>query len=175
MRSTLFNTVCKASSPSLTVRLLVTGTSTWTTKLLGLAAARIGDKEGSIKVDQNVADFLLGSFVDKFLVICDNGLGESLADGINLAGVTTTIYTDADVKVGKAFLTENKDGFKGLQTESFGLNKFQRDTVHTDHSLSSFAVGNGGCGFLIKSIHNKMNANLFSKGLNRLHSVTKLC
>ena len=64
----------------LTVGLLVAGTSTWTTKLLGLAAARIGNQEGAIVVDQHRADLLLGGLIHKLLVVGNHGLGNSLTD-----------------------------------------------------------------------------------------------
>jgi len=43
----------------LTVRLLVAGTSTWTAKLLGLAATRISHKKGTVVAEKDVLDLLL--------------------------------------------------------------------------------------------------------------------
>lgn len=48
----------------LTVGLLVAGTGTGTAKLLGLAAARIGNQQGAVVLDQQAADLLLGGLVD---------------------------------------------------------------------------------------------------------------
>lgn len=48
---------------SLTVRLLVASASSWTAKLLGLAAARISNQQSSVILDQDVLYFLLGRLV----------------------------------------------------------------------------------------------------------------
>ena len=49
---------------TLTVRLLVAGTSTLTTKLLGLAAAGIGHQESSVILNELLLDGALGGLVD---------------------------------------------------------------------------------------------------------------
>jgi hypothetical protein len=67
---------------------LETGTSTGTTKLLGFTATRIGNKEGTIILDKNFLDFLLGSFVNVLLVESNNGLGKSLTDSVDLRSMT---------------------------------------------------------------------------------------
>lgn len=48
----------------LSVRLLVAGTGTWTTELLGLASSRISDQQRTVVVDQNVLEFLLRGLVN---------------------------------------------------------------------------------------------------------------
>jgi len=53
-----------ASFLSLTVRLLVAGTGTGTTKLLGLAATRVGNEEGAVVLDEDLADLLLARLID---------------------------------------------------------------------------------------------------------------
>jgi len=54
----------KTRQSSLTVRLLVASTGTWTAELLGLAATRIADQQGSVVLNQNVLDLLLGGLID---------------------------------------------------------------------------------------------------------------
>lgn len=56
--------------------------------LLGLAAARVSDKEGTVVLDEGFLDLLLGSFVNVLLVEGDDGLGESLTKGIDLGDLT---------------------------------------------------------------------------------------
>lgn len=56
--------------------------------LLGLAAARVSDKEGTVVLDEGFLDLLLGSFVNVLLVEGDDGLGESLTEGIDLGDLT---------------------------------------------------------------------------------------
>ncbi len=48
----------------LTVRLLVTSTSTWTTELLWFTAARISNQQGSVVVDKDFLDLTLGSLIN---------------------------------------------------------------------------------------------------------------
>lgn len=48
----------------LTVRLLVTSTSSGSTELLGFAASRIGDEQSSVVLDEHVFDFLFTRFVN---------------------------------------------------------------------------------------------------------------
>ena len=57
----------------LSVRLLVAGTGTWTTELLGLASSGISDQQGPVVVDQNVLEFLLGGLID----VCKREWGKS--------------------------------------------------------------------------------------------------
>lgn len=49
---------------NLSVRLLVAGTGSGTTELLGLASSGIGDQQGSIVVDEDVLQLLLGGLVN---------------------------------------------------------------------------------------------------------------
>jgi hypothetical protein len=97
---------------ALTVRLLVASTGTGTselernkvisigvmkleikqcvinTDLLGFAATGIGNKKGTIELDKDFLDLLLGGLIDKLLVEGNNSLGKSLTDSVDLRGVT---------------------------------------------------------------------------------------
>lgn len=90
----------------LTVRLLVTGTSTGTAELLGLAASVIGDEEGTVVADEGLLELVLGVLVDVLLVVGDYGLGDRLSDGVDLGDVTTAGDADADVDVGELVETD---------------------------------------------------------------------
>lgn len=48
----------------LSVRLLVAGTSSGTSELLGLAATGIGNQQGTVVVDQDVLQLLLRGLID---------------------------------------------------------------------------------------------------------------
>ena len=76
----------------LTVRLLEAGTSTGTTELLGLAAAVVGNEEGSVELDKSLLQEVLGVLVDELLVVGDEGLGDSLSNSIDLRYMPTAIY-----------------------------------------------------------------------------------
>ena len=84
---------------SLTVGLLVAGAGTLTAELLGLAPPVVGDEECAVVLDEGLLELVLGVLVDKLLVVGDDGLGDGLADGVDLRGVTTTGDADADVDV----------------------------------------------------------------------------
>jgi hypothetical protein len=68
----------------LTVRLLEARTGTFTTELLGLAAAVVGNEEGSVELDKSLLEEVLGVLIDELLVVGDQGLGDGLSDGIDL-------------------------------------------------------------------------------------------
>jgi hypothetical protein len=85
---------------SLTVGLLVPGAGTGTTELLGLAPPVVGDEECAVVLDESLLELVLGVLVDVLLVVGDDGLGNGLADGVDLRGVTTTGDADADVDIG---------------------------------------------------------------------------
>lgn len=88
----------------LTVGLLEPGAGTLTTELLGLAPPVVGDEECAVVLDEGLLELVLGVLVDELLVVGDDGLGDGLADGVDLRGVTTTGDADADVDIGWAVL-----------------------------------------------------------------------
>lgn len=128
----------------LSVRLLETGTGTTTTKLLGLAAAVVGDEEGAVKGDEGLLEQVLGVLVDKLLVVGDEGLGNGLTDGVDLRGVTTAGDADANVNVGKLVEADDEDGLVDLEAENLGLDELKRAAVDLDETLAGLAVGDGG-------------------------------
>ncbi len=78
----------------LTVRLLEARAGTLTTELLGLAAAVVGDEEGSVELDKSLLEEVLRVFIDKLLVVGDQGLGNGLSDGIDLIQSQQIVYID---------------------------------------------------------------------------------
>ncbi len=52
------------AAEGLSVRLLVAGTGAGAAKLLGLAAARVGDQQRAVVAQQAVLDLLLGRLVN---------------------------------------------------------------------------------------------------------------
>lgn len=53
----------------LTVRLLVTGTGTWTTKLLWLATSVVGNEQGTVVRDESLLQLVLAVLIDVLLVV----------------------------------------------------------------------------------------------------------
>jgi len=64
--------------------------------------------------------------VDVFLVICDDGLGDGLTDGVDLGGMASTGDADTDVDVGEFVEAEDEEGFVDLKSEDFRLEKRER-------------------------------------------------
>jgi len=128
----------------LTVRLLVPGTSTGTTELLGLHAAGVGDEEGAVLRHKGTLELVLGLLVDILLVVGDKTLGEGLADGVDLRDVATTSDSDADVKASELVKADNEERLEDLHTDDLGLNEREGHTVDLDQALSLLDVGNGG-------------------------------
>ena len=83
--------------------------------LLGFTTTRIGNEKSTVILDEDLLDFLLGSFINVLLVKGNNSLGKSLTDSINLRNVTTTVGADSDVNVGETFFTQEKDDFVNLE------------------------------------------------------------
>ena len=124
----------------LTVGLLEPSTSTATTELLGLAAPGIGDEEGAIVPDEDVLDLLLGLLIDVLLVEGDEGLGDALADGVDLGGLPTAADADAHVHAGEAVAAKEKDGLEGLVAKDLRLHQLDGAPVHLDQAAPPFAV-----------------------------------
>lgn len=99
---------------SLTVRFLVTSTSTWTTELLGLGPSGIGNEKCAVVLDESLLELVLGVLVNELLVVGDDGLGDGLADGVDLGDVTTTGDADTDVDTGELVEADDQKGLVDL-------------------------------------------------------------
>ena len=56
--------------------------------LLGFAATGVSNEKGTVELNKDFLDLLLGGLIDKLLVESNNGLGKSLTDGVDLRDVT---------------------------------------------------------------------------------------
>lgn len=99
----------------LTVRLLEARASTLTTELLGLAATVVGNEESAVVLGQGLLEGVLAVLVDVFLVVGDQGLGDGLADGVDLRGVATTADANADVDLGELVNTNDEERLVDLR------------------------------------------------------------
>jgi hypothetical protein len=52
--------------------------------------------------------------IDVLLVVGDDGLGDGLADGVDLGGVTTAVDADADVDAGELVGADDQEGLVDL-------------------------------------------------------------
>lgn len=98
----------------LTVGLLVAGTGTGTTELLGLRATVVGNEQGAVVLDKSLLELVLGVLVNVLLVVGDDGLGDGLADGVDLRGVATTGDANADVDTGELVSADDQEGLVDL-------------------------------------------------------------
>lgn len=89
----------------LTVRFLATSTGTVTTELLGLGSAGVSDQERTVVSNEKLTELKGRGGIVVLGVVGDKRLGDSLADGVDLRGVTTTRDTETDVD-GAVELTE---------------------------------------------------------------------
>ncbi|KAG6480302.1 hypothetical protein ZIOFF_063782 [Zingiber officinale] len=138
----------------LTVGLLEAGARATPTKLLWLASARVGDEQGAIIADEYVLDFLLRLLVNVLLVVGDEGLGDALADGVDLRGLAAAADADADVDTREALPPEKEDGLEGLETKDLRLHQLDWHAVHLDQSTPALAVRHSHGRFLpAKALH----------------------
>ena len=99
----------RCRSVRLTVGLLVPCAGTATTELLGLGAAVVGNEQCAVVLAKSLLELVLGVLVDVLLVVGDDGLGDGLADGVDLRGVTTTGDADTDVDTGELVGTDDQE------------------------------------------------------------------
>lgn len=99
---------------TLTVRLLVSGTRAGTAEFLGLASSVVGNEQGAVVLHERLLQLVLGEFIHVFLIVGNDGLGNGLTDGVDLAGVTTAGDADANVNFGEAVEAEDQEGLVDL-------------------------------------------------------------
>ena len=85
-----------------------------TTELLGLAPPVVGDEECAVVLDEGLLELVLGVLVDELLVVGDDGLGDGLADGVDLRGVATTGDADTDVDTSELVGANDQEGLVDL-------------------------------------------------------------
>lgn len=148
-----FNFINNRPKSNLSVRLLVSGSGTGTTKLLGLHSSGIGDEESSVELGESLLELVLGLLVDELLVESNKTLGNGLSDGVDLRNVSSTVDLDSDVNVGELVEANNEERLVDLHSENGGLNEGDGGTVELDQALAGLDVGNGGGGlFLSKGL-----------------------
>ena len=97
------------SADSSTIRLLVPCPRTRTAKLLGLAAAVVGDEEGAVVLHKRLLERVLAVLVDELLVVGDQAFGDRLADGVNLRRVATAGDPYPDVDLGELVEADDQE------------------------------------------------------------------
>ena len=82
------------------------------------------------------------------LVVGNNRLCDSLADGVHLRSRATSADTDADVNLVEDVVSKNEEGLHNLGAEDLGSQEIEGNSVNLDKTTSSLACGNSGGGFL---------------------------
>lgn len=134
----------------LTVRLLESGTGTSSSVLLRFASTRIGNQKGAVICQQSLTKLILGRLVNILGVVRNNGLGNGGTDSVNLSGNSTTLHSDANIKIGKLFLSQKQDRLKDLEAELFRLNEFNRLPINLDQTAALLSKSNSSCGLFPK-------------------------
>ena len=120
--------------------LLPASTSTVTTELLGLCSSGIRDEEGTVVGNKLLLELHRAVSVDVLSVVRNNSLRDSLADGIDLRRVATTLDTDADVDGTEGVLASYEDGLIDLEAENLRLEEVDGRTIDMDEAAALLGV-----------------------------------
>lgn len=74
--------------------------------------------------------------IDVLLVVGDEGLGDSLTDGVDLGSVTTTGDADTDVNTGELVGTDDEERLVDLEAEDLRLDQREGLAVDLDETLA---------------------------------------
>ena len=111
-----------------------------TTKLLRLCPTGVGDEEGAVVGDELLLELHRAVSVDVLSVVRNNSLRDSLADGIDLRRVATTLDTDADVDGTEGVLASYEDGLIDLEAENLRLEEVDGRTIDMDEAAALLGV-----------------------------------
>lgn len=87
---------------------------------------------------------VLGVLVDELLVVGDDGLGDSLTDGVHLRGVSSSSDTDTDVDTSELLKTDDQERLVDLEPQDLGLDEVQGLSVDLKETLTGLAVSDSG-------------------------------
>lgn len=124
------------NAKTLTVGLLEACTSTAPAELLGLASSGIGDQQRPVVGQQRVLEGLFGRFVNVFLVVGDQTLGDGLSDRINLGSVTTTLDAQTNVDVGESLSAQDEHRLHHLLAKALRLDQVEWRSVELHEPLA---------------------------------------
>merc|ERR1712038_1908166 len=124
----------------LTVGLLEPGAGSWTAELLGLASPGVSYQQATVVLNKGILDSLLALLVNILLIVSDEGLRQSLSDGVDLSDPTASLDTDPHVDISEPVLAQELDRLSELVREGLAID--------TDESLPAFAVSHGSGGLL---------------------------
>lgn len=139
----------------LTVRFLVSCSGTTTTELLWLHSSGVSNQQVSVVSSVDLLQFVLRSLINVLSSICNQSLGQSLSDSVNLGDMTTTGNSDSNVQVGKLVQTNQKDWLVDFVSQNLWLDQSNWSTINLDKTSSGLNVNNSSCVLLFtKSLKN---------------------
>lgn len=141
--------ISTTSKAHLTVRFLISGTSTRTAELLGLRVSRVSNQQGSVVAQISLLELVLRLLVNKLLVKGNQTLGNGLSDSIELRNVSTSADSDSNVNVGKLVETNNEERLVDLESEGLGLDKADGRAVKFEETFAGLDVGDSGSSLLL--------------------------
>lgn len=118
---------------------------TVSSELLGLAPPGVTDEEGTVVRDEGLADLERRRGVLVLGDVRDDGLGDGLAERVDLRRVSSSRDTEADVHAREGSRErrrrrgerrEEDDGLVELGTEDGGAEEREGDSVDLDESLA---------------------------------------
>lgn len=110
----------------LTVGLLESGTSTFTTEFLWFWSSAVGNQQSSVVGCESLLQLVLGLFIHIFLVVSDKALSNGLSNGVHLRDVATTRNSNSDVDVGELVQADQQQGLVDLESQDLWLNQGDR-------------------------------------------------
>lgn len=119
-----------------------------TTELLGLCSPGVRNQKRPVVCDQLLLELHRTVRIDVLGIVSNDGLGNGLADGINLGGVSTTLYADADVNRSESILSCDENGLIDLEAEDLWLQKADGGTVNVDKAATLLGVGDRSSGLM---------------------------
>ena len=119
-------------------------TGTWTTEFLGLHPSGVRNKQCSVVRNKLLLQLHSTVRIEVLCVVCNQGLGDSLSDSVDLGCVSTALDTDTDIDGGEGIFASYEDGLVHLETEDLRLDEVDGGAIDTDEATALLSVGDSG-------------------------------
>lgn len=112
------------------------GCTCFSSELLWLTPTWIGHEKGSVVGNESLLQLVLGVLINELLVVSHERLGDCLSDGVDLGGMSTTRYSDANVDGGELVESNDEKWLVHLESQDLWLNQAEWLSVNLDETLS---------------------------------------
>lgn len=123
--------------------LLPAGTRTLSSELLGFHPTGIRNQQRPVVCNQLLSQLKSTRSVDVFHVVCDDGLSNSLTDGVYSRDMSTTVHTNSNIDTCELLLANDKNCFVDLKPQDLRLQDGDRRAVYFNETLPFACVGDG--------------------------------